>query len=269
MKTVVQLLKLLPFPVVTAIIVLFWIDDFMAVMTTAFLWWITLPAIILAFVFFFMGMRWRDVWQRIAVIWGGVNLLLIVAYFLFEEPNRQCNPDIMEKHYLKHHARMDELHQYLGEALDDSCAVTMEFGSHGKEIAIFHVTGPHDEYPSMHWNEESIRLKDSLMAVVGMTEEEYEGIRQRLREMKCIGIEFSQTNPEQAIIWFRRVGMGKYDYIIYNRPMTDDEKATALEEMTLIPYNDRCVFQYGGGAIGPQVFSPEAKESYLQRHKPW
>lgn len=267
MNTVVQVLKLLPFPTVTAIIVLFWIDDFMAIWIAAIFWWLTLPAIILSIVFFFMGLRWRNVWQRIAVVWGGVNVLLLVAYLIFQVPNQQCDPDIMAKHYEKHRAQMEELHRYVGEAIADSCAVTIKFD--GKEIDRFHVTGPHDDIPSMHWNEEALALKDSLMAVVGLTEEECEGIRQRLREMGCKGIEYSQLTPERIVLIFRYVGFGGYDYIIYNRPMTDEEKASALEDMTLIPYSDRCVFQYDGGAVGPQVFNKEFKEDYLQQHQPW
>ena len=50
MKNVLQLLKLLPFPIVTAIIVLFWIDDFVAIMIAAIFWWLSLPAIILSIV---------------------------------------------------------------------------------------------------------------------------------------------------------------------------------------------------------------------------
>lgn len=267
MKNVLQLLKLLPFPIVTAIIVLFWIDDFVAIMIAAIFWWLSLPAIILSIVFFFMGLRWRNEWHRIAVIWGGVNVLLLVAYLIFQVPNQRCDPDIMGKHYEKHRAQMEELHRYVGEAVADSCAVTMQFD--GKIIDRFHVTGPHDEYPSMHWNEDALALKDSLMAVVGLTEEEFEGIRQRLREMGCKGIEYSQNTPAWITIRFRYVGFGGYDYIIYNRPMTDEERATAIEDMTLIPYSDRCVFQFGGGAIGPQEFSKEFKEEYLQRHQPW
>lgn len=267
MKTVLRILKLLPFPIVTAIIVFFWIDEFRAFWGVVVYWWLTLLAIILSIVFFFMGLRWRNVWQCIAVIWGGVNVVLLAAYIIFQVPNQRCDPDIMAKHYEKHHTQMEELHRYLGEAISDSCAVTIEF--YGKKLDKFHVSGPQDVNPSLHWYEEAIALKDSLMAVVGMTEEEYKGIRRQLREMGCKGIEYSQTTPERVVFIFRYEGFGGYYYIIYNRPLTDEERATAIDDMTLIPYNDRCVFRFSGGAIGPQEFRKETKDDYLRRHQPW
>jgi len=63
--------------------------------------------------------------------------------------------------------------------------------------------------------------------------------------------------------------MGRYDYIINSGSMTDEEKAAVMEDYSLVPYNDHCVFEYGGGAIGSQTFSSEEKEDFLKRHKPW
>lgn len=87
--------------------------------------------------------------------------------------------------------------------------------------------------------------------------------------MGCIGVEYSQTTPNLVKIWFRRVDMGRYDYIISKYPMTDEEKSTAMENLDLIPYNAHCTFQYGGGAIGPQTFGKEMKEDFLKRHRAW
>ena len=93
--TLLGILKLIPFAIVTAIIVLLWVDDFLCFILSFFCFWITLPAIVLSIVFFIMGLRWRDIWQRIAVVWGVLNLLMLILYFLIQEPNQQCNPDIM------------------------------------------------------------------------------------------------------------------------------------------------------------------------------
>lgn len=267
--TIFGILKLIPFAVVTAVIVLFWVDDFLGFVISLIFSWIPPLAIGLSIVFFIMGLRWRDIWQRIAVIWGGINVLLVVIYVLAVAPERRCNPDIMAKHYEKHHTEMEELHRYLQSAVADSCAVTLEFK--GNRLEMFHVcAGEGDEqHYSNFWNEEAREKRDSLMCVVGLTQEEYDGIRQRLKKMGCVGIEYSQTTPDLVKIWFRRVGMGRYDYIINSRSMTDEEKSTAMENLDLIPYNDHCTFQYGGGAIGPQTFSQEEKEDFLKRHKPW
>ena len=93
--TIFGILKLIPFAVVTAVIVLFWVDDFLGFVISLIFSWIPPLAIGLSIVFFIMGLRWRDIWQRIAVIWGGINVLLVVIYVLAVAPERRCNPDIM------------------------------------------------------------------------------------------------------------------------------------------------------------------------------
>ena len=265
--TIFGILKLIPFAVVTAMIVLFWVDDFLGFLISLIFCWVTLPAIGFSIAFFIMGLRWRDIWQRIAVIWGGINVLLAVVYILAVAPERRCNPDIMAEHYEKHHTEMEELHRYLQNAVADSCSVTLEFK--GNRLEMFHVCAGDEHHYSNFWNEVAREKKDSLMCVVGLTQEEYDGIHQRLKKMGCIGIEYSQTTPDLVKVWFRRVDMGRYDYIINSGSMTDEEKAAVMEDYSLVPYNDHCVFEYGGGAIGSQTFSSEEKEDFLKRHKPW
>ena len=84
--------------------------------------------------------------------------------------------------------------------------------------------------------------------------------------MGCIGVEASRLHPESTEIWFSRIGLGKYDFVLYNRPMNKEEKENALNDDMLIPYNDSTLFQYGGGAIGLQVFPKGEKEAFLKKH---
>ena len=127
MKIFPQILELLPYPVITALIVVIWRYDYLALWFVLIYWWIVLPAILLSILFFILGLRWRNVWDRIVVVCFGANVLLLVVYLLVQAPNQRCNPKIMAKHYGKHHVEMEELHRYLGAAIDDSCAVTLEF----------------------------------------------------------------------------------------------------------------------------------------------
>ena len=133
---------------------------------------------------------------------------------------------------------------------------------------MFHVRDSNGNYSS-HWDKEARQQRDSLMAVVGLSQEEYKNIRKQLKDMGCIGIEYSQSSPEWLTIWFRRVGFGLYSYSILNHPANDEEKSSAMEDWLPIPYNDHCFFRYGGGAIGPISFSKEVREDFLKKHKPW
>ena len=261
-----DILKLIPSVLVTVGIIMLWYDDFIAVLIMSLGFYITIPALIAAIVIFFLSIKMNTVGKKVIVFYGIFNILLLAAYILFVSPHRQCSPEIMEKHYEKHAAELDELCRFAFEALDDSCAVTLEW-EHGK-LDMFHVES-HGECDNC-CNEEAIVKQDSLMQIVGLTKEELDGIRKRLKKAGCIGIEVSSTTPHNVAVWFRRVGMGRYDYMIKDTALTEEEKAEVMDSSgDLIPYNERVVFRYGGGAIGPQVFGKEEREEYMSKHKAW
>ena len=267
MKTFLQILKLIPFLFVTVFIFVLWNDDFVGFMLALLYFWIILPLIVLSIVFFFMGLRRRNKWQWAAVIWGGVNLLLFVLYIFVQAPNQRCDPDIMAEHYDKHHIEMEELHSYLKSVVADSTSLLLEFD--GSTPALFQEKKHGTIFATRNWDDETPEYKQRLLLRAGLSQDEFEGIRKRLKNMGCIGIEYSQSMSERLSIWFRRVDMGVYSYNIYSRPMTDEEKNEVMEHYEYIPYNDHCVFEYGGGAFGPQTFGAKLRKDFLSHHQPW
>ena len=246
-------------------IIWFWFDN----LTTAFwfnLMFCYLPIIsfILFFIAFIKSCRFKTVWHKVMFACGIATFLLFIACSLIPNPKSSCNPDIMAKHYEEHKAEMRELCDYMQSVLDDSTAVVLEFESN--RLDMFHVVAAGENRYSNYWNEEARSKRDSLMQVVGLTNEEYVNIRKKLKNMGCIGVKASRNYPESTEIWFRRIGLGRYDFVLYNRPMTKEEKENALNDDTLIPYDDSTLFQYGGGAIGLQVFPKGEKEAFLKKH---
>jgi len=244
-------------------IIWFWIDN----LTTAFwfnLMFCYLPifSFILFFIAFIKSCRFETVWHKVMFVCGIATFLLFIACFLIPNPKSSCNPDIMAKHYEEHKAEMREFCDYMQSVLDDSTAIQLEF--EGNKQGIFRVKSADSD--SFSWGVDSDSKRDSLMQVVGLTEEEYVNIRKKLKTMGCIGVEASRLHPESTEIWFRQIGMGGYDFVLYNRPMTKEEKENALNSYTLIPYDDSTLFQYGGGAIGKQEFTTEEREAFLKKH---
>ena len=244
-------------------IIWFWIDN----LTTAFwfnLMFCYLPifSFILFFIAFIKSCRFETVWHKVMFVCGLATFLLFIACSLIPNPKSSCNPDIMAKHYEEHKAEMREFCDYMQSVLDDSTAIQLEF--EGNKQGIFRVKSA-DSY-SFSWGVDSDSKRDSLMQVVGLTEEEYVNIRKKLKTMGCIGVEASRNYPESMEIWFRRIGMGMYSFVLYKRPMNKEEKENALNDDMLIPYNDSTLFHYGGGAIGLQVFPKGEKEAFLKKH---
>jgi hypothetical protein len=266
-KTTIMKVGIVSAVLLVALIILFWYDDFLGFLAALFFVWITIPAVSVFLIAFVKSFRRRSGWHKAMFGCGLGTILLLVAYLLFRAPETRCNPDIMAEHYEKHKAEMEEFCNYMQSVLDDSTSVRIEFK--GNRLEMFQVADEDAGTYSGYWDEEAREKRDSLMAVVGLTMDEYNGIRKRLKSMGCIGVEASRITSDCTALWFRRVGMGRYDYVLYSRSLSDEEKEKVLEDYSIIPYNDHVLFRYGSGAIGSDAFSSGTKEKFLKKHAPW
>lgn len=240
-------------------------DPFIADLLLVFGWWFVIPLIVWAIIVFLRSLWKKCHLWKIYLIWGCAIILLIGAYYL--SPTRigtRCNPDIMAEHYDNNKSEIQDLIDYTSQSLDKEAQMQLEF-EHGK-ISIFHVMGKNDSIWSCHWDVHSKDRIDSLMQVVGLNHEELDNIRKRLKKQGCISIEINPRLSDYVDIGFRRVDMGMYSYRIYNRPMNDEEKKEYLDDPMFIPYTDKVLLMYGGGAIGPQSFGEDIKKEFMKKH---
>lgn len=260
-------LKSLAFLLVTILILLFWIDEFVAFMIAIFGFLLFIPSILAVIYITITSRRLLNKSQKFFFCWGILIGVFLVSYFVFQRPKQQCNANIMAEHYLKHTKEMEDLILYLDKALDDSASIQLEF-EFGK-ASIFHVAAKGDSLMSCHWDDAEEK-KDSLMSVVGLSSIEYEKIYDSLHSLDCIGVEMTKAHLNaETIINFRRVGMGMYSFILYSKPMTNKEKEKYMSDEMYIPFSERVVFMYAGGAIGTQTFPKGEKEGFLKDHRPW
>lgn len=260
-----KVLKFIPLLATTIIILLHFYDKFMADLICLFFFLIVLPVIGASIVLFIKSFSFANTSWKVYFIWGVIDILLVVVYNVFEAPNNVCDPDIMAEHYEKNAVKMKELVQYTNQALDDSATIQLEF-EHG-DISIFHVSSKNVSW-SERWDKDAEGKKDSIMALVELTTDELEEIQDRLDELGCIGI-ITRKDRASCVICFRRVAMGLYSYILYDEPMGEEKKEYYMEDPAHIPYSETVVFEYGGGAIGPQTFPSAQRDSFLSAHKPW
>lgn len=261
-----KVLKFIPLLATTIIILLYFYDKFMADLICLFFFFIVLPVIGASIVLFIKSFSFSNTSWKVYFAWGLVDVLLVVGYNIFVAPDTVCNPDIMAEHYEKNAVKMKELIQYTNQALDDSAAIWLEF-KHG-DVSHFYVSSKRDSLGSQCRSADAEDKKDSLRAVVGLTSDELEEVEDRLDEMGCIGIRVGKHRAS-CTIDFRRVGMGRYSYILFDEPMDEKEKEYYMGDPAYIPYSETVVFEYGGGAIGPQVFPSNQRDSFLSVHKPW
>ena len=265
--TLKSIIKLIPFPCITACIVLLFKNSFFGVLFLfGLIWWITIPLTLLSIILFFKSIKLKNRWQQVIVVWGVLNLILfIVSLNHITQQEESCNPDIMATHYEQHHAKMDELHKYIQNAVGECSSIQLEFN----DTNLYRFLANPDtstQYFFNSWSSYDDTDKDTLMQIAGLTATEFDSIYTHLKAINCLGFSYSWRNPEKIEFYFHRVRAAIYIYEIYNRPMTDAEKNNALESLALIPYTERCVFKFHGGTAGANNFHPKMREDFLEKH---
>ena len=103
---------------------------------------------------------------------------------------------------------------------------------------------------------------DNLLSKLGWTRNELKTLKQNLDNANCISIESEEHLKigslgkvrDPMTIGYKRAGMGKYSYKIFNQALSGSLKSKYNDGCKYIFYKDNIVLQYSGGVIGPQCF---------------
>ncbi len=246
--------------IITLTLVGFWLNDVLMPWVIVLLFWMYIPAVIIAIISFFLSLRCNTEHKRILI---GLHLVNITLFaFLLFYPGNKCDADIMEAHYLKYGGRMEKLYKNVYDRLQPERGIEIEF-EHGK-VSMFHVTDTTGKWNS-NWDP-SEEKTDSLLQQLELDRAFLKDLKKQLKSIGCISI-LIEANPESPYtIGFRRIGMGMYSYRIYRKPLSADvQKEFQEDDYTSIVFSPYVVFVYGGGAIGNQNFL--GKEEYLDKKK--
>jgi len=77
-----------------------------------------------------------------------------------------------------------------------------------------------------------------------------ETIKQKLDSANCISIE----SGEPCKIGFQRRDLGKYNYLVFDKPMSDSLKTFYKNYCAYSFYDDRMVMMWGAGALGGDCY---------------
>jgi hypothetical protein len=101
------------------------------------------------------------------------------------------------------------------------------------------------------WNIEIKSTKlDSLLQLIKLKRKDLQELKMYLDKANCISI----SNRDEFEVGFARSGMGKYSYLIFDKPLNKEEMDKYNNGCEYIFYKDNIVLKYGGGAIGSQCF---------------
>lgn len=219
-------------------------------------WFIYLPFIIIIIASFIRAIPPRTIYKKMNLALHIFNIVLwFVFYFSLSQP-LPCDAAIMEDHYKKHKDDMHELISYVRSAIDDSCAIRLNYRDDKiQELSI----GNHSQKQWWHYTDvKDISQYDSLLNKIGITAEEMTMINEKMRKAGVLGIDIdkkSMSNFESGnTLLFRWYGANSYLFSLYDHPVTKEVKQDILSLHQFILYNDSVVFESFGGYPGGRGF---------------
>ena len=246
---------------------------------TIILW---LPLLLVSLIITLCNLRIRDTYQRAIVLWGVGNFLLLgFSWWLDNRLSNQVEADNLVAHYCEHERELWDLVDYTRAAMDSGAYLDIEFD--GRKVERFLAHTANGEYKG-GWSSQGPINAVEIGASIGLTADEIEGIRQRLKAAECISIALTNYGTDNGIsipmttygmvdsvaaygnrradcdigiveIGRMRYMLSAYYYNLYRHPMSDSTwNHLLLSDCTRIPVCDTMVLEYGSPAFGSECY---------------
>ena len=113
------------------------------------------------------------------------------------------------------------------------------------------------------------RELETVLQTAGLSMQEFSVIQEKMHKAGVIGIEigknlFPYWEPGKNVLLFRWHGVNKYQFALYDHPMTEEERHEVMSSFQYVLYNDSVVFESFGGFSGTRGF-PDRNE-FLVNH---
>ncbi|MBO7563165.1 MAG: hypothetical protein J6T04_09830 [Bacteroidales bacterium] len=264
-KTIYKILHFIPLWAILGIIAIAWSDPFFNLIFIVAFGPIVLAILVFAVLSVIFGIKAGGM-HAIAII--SLCVVIVIAFVLLltvRIPNYDCDPFKMKKFYEKNGNKLNELVQYsLNSAENRQLLDSAGNGKYRNNCFI----GRDSKYvisEQLLHDSNSVYLEDIGFDKVGIEKEEFESIKRRLINTGCQNIEIS---ADYCDVGYKYVGLGLYSFRIYSRDLTEEEKKSYMDDPCFLPYNRRVLFEFGGGAVGPQSFGAWEIDEYLKDNPP-
>ena len=192
----------------------------MFLIALAWLFFVSLPLLIVYIVSFFRSLTFRTILHKI--IFGGhiLNIALwFLFYFMLPKPE-PITAAMMEKNYLSHELEMRDLVEYTRSCLDDSTGI--DFQMRNGEIAKLNVNRLWEA--GAFWDKESKSQLDSVINSVGVTPAEFETIQSKMKAAGVVGIKtFRKGYMTESCLSYAWYGSSNYVYELHDSKVENKE----------------------------------------------
>ncbi|MGB4772690.1 MAG: hypothetical protein WBP58_14580 [Chitinophagaceae bacterium] len=177
----------------------------------------------------------------------GFFVYSILTFSFYDDGEFYSKQDLIDN-YNQKAQQIEELRVYINKIVPANKSVDIEFDGN-RRLDIFHVVenGNYDSNWDLKINSKKV---DTLLSKLGWTHQALTTLKEKLDAANCISVK----NGDPCNIGFKRSGMGKYYYNLFDKSIPDSLKSKYNDSCTYILYVDKVVLEYGGGAIGPQCF---------------
>lgn len=218
------------------------------------LWFISLPLFAIYIASFIRSIPPVSIYKKIVLSLHILNVALWVVFYIFLPKPNPCDAALMEEHYRNHHADMYDLVRYVRNSLDDSCSIVLQYRD--DKLLEFTIRNKRD-YKECKEIQNENKL-DTILHSVGLSMQKLKEIQSKMHKAGIVGIEINKTPKfhwmENSILLFRWYGVNRYQYALYDHPMTENERDDVLRLHQFILYNDSVVFESYGGYPGGRGF---------------
>ena len=224
------------------------------IVAIVWMWFISLPLFVIYIASFIRSIPPVSIYKKMVLSLHILNVALWVLFYLFLPKPNPCDAALMEEHYRNHHADMYDLVKYVRNSLDDSCSIVLQYRD--DKVLEFTIRNKRDYKECVEIENEN--KLDTILHSVGLSMQKLKEIQRKMHKAGVIGIEINK-NPkfqwmEKSILLFRWYGVNRYQYALYDHPMTEEERDDVLRLHQHILYNDSVVFESYGGYPGGRGF---------------
>ena len=218
------------------------------------LWFISLPLFAIYIASFIRSIPPVSIYKKIVLSLHILNVALWFIFYIFLPKPNPCDAALMEEHYRNHHADMYDLVRYVRNSLDDSCSIVLQYRD--DKLLEFTIRNKRD-YKECKEIQNENKL-DTILHSVGLSMQKLKEIQSKMHKAGIVGIEINKRPKfhwmENSILLFRWYGVNRYQYALYDHPMTEEERDDVLRLHQHILYNDSVVFESYGGYPGGRGF---------------
>lgn len=205
----------------------------------------------------FKSVRPKSRHDRILLWLHAVDVVLIAtAVFQFYNTKQHCDAFVMEDCYLENRSEMSRIIKKVKTWVPDSVMARIVFKKDGSldVFASSYNTINFSDYDPQHG-----RHADGELTKTGLSNKQLDLLFKWLKGVGCHGILLNtSTVPPSTILYFRRDTTGLFSFMLYNRPLTEKEKADIDAHPNMIEFGD-VAFLYEPSNKSDKTFPKKAE----------